>query len=60
MEKPELKKEKDTTHKKEEKPTRQRKSLPDEERAKRGRWVILFVLLASIMLSYFFSLGSRH
>lgn len=60
MAKPELKKEKDTQNKKEEKQARQRKSLPDEERAKRGRWVILFVLLASIMLSYFFSLGAKR
>lgn len=36
-----------------------RKVRPIEEKAKRGRWVILVALIATLMLSYFFSLGSR-
>lgn len=59
MQKPEQKKDKDG-EKKEQKSPRQRRVIPDEEKAKRGRWVILFVLIASIMFSYFFSLGSRR
>jgi uncharacterized integral membrane protein len=36
-----------------------RKVKPVEEKAKRGRWVIIVALLLTLILSYCFSLGNR-
>jgi hypothetical protein len=36
-----------------------RKIKPPEERAKRGRWIIIVLLIATLFLSYAFSLSNR-
>ncbi|HZZ98328.1 MAG TPA: hypothetical protein VFG51_00165 [Candidatus Saccharimonadia bacterium] len=36
-----------------------RKVKPPEEKAKRGRWLIIVLLIATLFLSYAFSLSGR-
>ena len=40
--------------KKEEKPKQVRKVQPEEERAKRGRWVTIVVFFVTLVLGYIF------